>query len=222
MDTKLLPPGDPAALEVPPPGDLPLSERQRLAEAAQVLLHLPEAAGEIPLDPSQVQAIRALARDYRLLLGLSEGQKLPVCLFFGVWSTDPRDNSHSLYLRSGRSIYLGSQEAAGLKLPTLARPLDGGYAPGTDELKRTPDRRGQPQGLVRTTHEAGWTIFSFWDQTGRQQYGSNAAFLLEGTWTFEDLAPVASRAFPRQWARFGAGLRQESPEAWRLLELGAE
>lgn len=199
------------------------SDADALLRLADEAACLPEGAeGEtFAITREQAQAIAQLAADHRRLRGLVTGQKTPCVLFHGVWGLAGRGNydpGHYLYTCAGRTIW--DKERAALGVPKFARQLDGGYAPGSDELGNAP--RYQPERLVRVTHEAGWTLYAFWDRSADERGNSNSVILIEGTWEFGDLEPIASRALPQIWARCGSGLREETPGAWRALALGGE
>lgn len=177
---------------------------------------LPEHETETSITVNKADFFR-LVEAYRRLKGLSEGQKQPVVLFHGVWLN--ASYGHSLYTRAGKTLDQDLRQR--LSVPSFSKDLDGGYAPGTDELGRHPESTSMmPEQMVRTTHELGWTIFSFWDTTGDNRGGSNSAFIAEGIWEFEDLSKLIEDAFPFFVSRWRM-LRKETPNAWRLFALGA-
>lgn len=49
----------------------------------------------------------------------------------------------------------------------------------------------------------GWTAIGFWDRTGDNRGNSNSNFIVEGTYSFEDMCHLAEQAFPAIWKRIG-------------------
>ncbi len=219
---------------------LPIDELLRLCEQAakQVNDDGEEPSDAVPffgISPEQAAAISQLARDYRALRGLVDGQSFPSILYHGVWPEQCRCKppcnlpfrcrqqqvGHYLYTRAGR--HLSTAESRAFGVPTFARSLDGGYAPGSDEKGYSP--KLQPDRMVRVTHEQGWTLFGLWDRSGDQRGNSNSVIVVQGTWEFKDLERLALHALPLVWGRIKDGIREESPAEWeraRRMALGGE
>lgn len=66
------------------------------------------------------------------------------------------------------------------------------------------ERKGQPQGLAILHQKDDWTAIGFWDRTGDSRPGSNSNFLVQGTYTFEEMCAMAQEAYPALWKRIGA------------------
>jgi hypothetical protein len=58
------------------------------------------------------------------------------------------------------------------------------------------------QGWAAVHHLNGWTALAWWDRTGDQRHGSNAALFAKGTHTLEQMLVIGRRNFPRLFRRF--------------------
>ena len=63
-------------------------------------------------------------------------------------------------------------------------------------------RREEIEGLALLTQRGGWSALAFWDRSGDARPGSNTAFLVRGTLTFEQIVRVARFRWPQIWRRF--------------------
>lgn len=70
----------------------------------------------------------------------------------------------------------------------------------------------QAQGAAVLHQKDGWTAIGFWDRTGDTRGNSNSNFLVEGTYTFEEMCQLAQEAFPAIWHRIGS-VRHHSTNA---------
>jgi hypothetical protein len=104
--------------------------------------------------------------------------------YFGCWES----TGHYLYLPSGAHAW-----NAELDLP-WGYDLDGALAPQVA-------RGEQEQGHARLHHKDGWTALAFWDRSADRRYGSNSAFIAEGTHDFAAMCALAERQFPAVWKR---------------------
>jgi hypothetical protein len=105
--------------------------------------------------------------------------------YFGVAVGDQA--GHHLYGEDGFWPKRPERE----ELPfTLAR-LDGEFCPNVT----------RQEGVAKITWENGWTILSFWDQSGDHRPGSHSTFLFPGVLRFEQIETEAARVFPKIWAR---------------------
>lgn len=104
--------------------------------------------------------------------------------YFGV---APQDRGHHLY--DDQSFWPKRPEAIGL--PFKLTELDSAYCPNVT----------RQQGVAKTTYENGWTVLSFWDQTGDSRPGSHSTFLLPGALKWEEAVAAARAAFPQVMKR---------------------
>ena len=70
----------------------------------------------------------------------------------------------------------------------------------------------QAQGAVILHQKEGWTAIGFWDRTGDDRGNSNSNFIVQGTYTFEEMCQLAQEAYPALWKRIG-GVRHASTNA---------
>ncbi len=61
----------------------------------------------------------------------------------------------------------------------------------------------QYQGQAVLHQKKGWTAIGFWDRTGDTRGNSNSNFMVEGTFTFDEMCALAKEAFPGIWKRIG-------------------
>jgi hypothetical protein len=47
----------------------------------------------------------------------------------------------------------------------------------------------------------GWTILGMWDRSGDKRGASNASFLLEGVFSFNEARKLTAEYFPQLWLR---------------------
>jgi hypothetical protein len=114
----------------------------------------------------------------------------PVVYFYGCMQhATPTDNEagHYWYAPDGEQDH-----------PTtpFGRYPDGTLCPD--------EKRGQVQGLVKLHQKDGWTAIGFWDRTGDSRGNSNSNFMVQGTYTFEEMCKLAAEAYPALWKRIGA------------------
>lgn len=64
--------------------------------------------------------------------------------------------------------------------------------------KKAPQRQGE--GVL--VQKDGWTALSFWDRSVDGRSGSNSAFILNGTATFDEMLALANDYFPKVVGRF--------------------
>lgn len=72
--------------------------------------------------------------------------------------------------------------------------VDGSLAPALTDQK---------EGEALVHHKEGWTAISFWDRTVDKRPGCSSTYLIEGTFTFEEMAVLAKEAFPERWGAMG-------------------
>lgn len=85
--------------------------------------------------------------------------------------------------------------------------IDGMFCPMDSEAEG-------PAQLVYLTpgqYRKAWTLIAFWDRTVDGRPGSNSAFMVEGTVSFEEAVAHSRAAFPSIWSRFTFEVRQWSP-----------
>ena len=104
--------------------------------------------------------------------------------YFGCWG---HNTGHTLRDADG-SVHRD------IVLPQALRftRLDAGYCDPTCS---------QAQGRALLHHVAGWTVLALWDRTVDTRFGSNSAFLVEGTHGFAEVCDQARAAFPLVWQR---------------------
>lgn len=61
---------------------------------------------------------------------------------------------------------------------------------------------GQVQGAAILHQKDGWTAIGFWDRTGDDRGNSNSNFIVQGTYSFEEMCKLAQEAYPALWKRF--------------------
>jgi hypothetical protein len=61
----------------------------------------------------------------------------------------------------------------------------------------------QYQGVAKLTQKDGWTAMGFWDRTGDSRGNSNSNFIVQGTYTFDEMVKLAQEAYPLIWKRIG-------------------
>lgn len=111
----------------------------------------------------------------------------PIVYFFGcLRNATPHDTEAGHYLRSSD----GSQTR------NLTHPF-GRYPDGT----LCPEG-AQAQGAAVLHQKDGWTAIGFWDRTGDERGNSNSNFIVQGTFTFEEMCSMAQEAYPALWKRF--------------------
>ena len=114
-----------------------------------------------------------------------------------LWTSDGRFAPHTLRLPwTGLDGTLcGDPALADMRGRSSREPL---YWPGDDAH--------QPQGVARLHHRDGWTALAWWDRSEDRRYGSNSAFVAEGTLTAAEIVERGAGAFPSVWRRIeGAG-----------------
>jgi hypothetical protein len=90
------------------------------------------------------------------------------------------------------------------------RSSDGSEPPRTtNPWGRYPDgtlcpEGGQAQGAAILHQKNGWTAIGFWDRTGDSRGNSNSNFLVNGTYTFDEMCKLAQEAYPALWKRIGS------------------
>ena len=62
----------------------------------------------------------------------------------------------------------------------------------------------QVQGAAVLHQKEGWTAIGFWDRTGDDRGNSNCNFIVEGTYTFDEMCKLAQEAYPSLWKRIGS------------------
>jgi hypothetical protein len=60
----------------------------------------------------------------------------------------------------------------------------------------------QRQGVALLSQKDGWTAIGFWDRTGDTRGNSNSNFLVQGTYSFDEMVNLAREAYPKLWNRF--------------------
>jgi hypothetical protein len=70
----------------------------------------------------------------------------------------------------------------------------------------------QQQGAAILHQKNGWTAIGFWDRTGDTRGNSNSNFIVEGTYSFEEMCELAKESHPALWNRIG-GVRHHSTSA---------
>lgn len=63
-------------------------------------------------------------------------------------------------------------------------------------------RCSQTQGIAALHHKEGWTALAFWDRSVDSRMGCNSNFLVEGTFTFDEMIELARQHFPTIMIRF--------------------
>lgn len=58
------------------------------------------------------------------------------------------------------------------------------------------------QGVVCLTHQDGWTILSFWDNSVDTRPGSHSTFMVEGKLDKDAMIAKAKELFPTIWQRY--------------------
>jgi hypothetical protein len=106
----------------------------------------------------------------------------PQRLYFGCWDTRA---GHWLRDEYGRQLKFDQEKG---RWPVInSAKLDGAFTP----------KRGR-HGHAKLWHTAGWTILALIDNSRDSRPGSNVAFLLRGTHTFEEVMADAREHFARQ------------------------
>jgi hypothetical protein len=108
-------------------------------------------------------------------------------LYFGCWSKDML--GHHLYDREGRK-----ERTDPFITSWGGTKLDSGFC--------ETEGRYEIEGAAKLTVERGWTVLAFWDRSADDRGKSNAAFLAEGHFTFEQMVVQAKAEFPTVWKRF--------------------
>jgi hypothetical protein len=111
--------------------------------------------------------------------------------YFGCWN----EKGHHLYTVSGASVPSRVDRTV---FPFRESILDAGLLPVDDP---------QIQGKSTLSHISGWTILSFWDRSVDDRFGSNSAFLIKGTYTFDEVVNF-SKAFVKVWSRLNFTLSE--------------
>lgn len=101
-------------------------------------------------------------------------------IFFGVLNKN----------QVGHHFYGSTKEI--MALPFDKNNLDG-IMKSSDQSKATM--------IHFTTSRGGWTVLSMADYTGDSRGGSNAAFIVEGIVSFDDVIDQAKIEFPEQYKR---------------------
>ncbi len=94
-------------------------------------------------------------------------------LYFGCWDCV----GHYLVDQNGKHVK-----------PTILKEIDGKYP-------NKSIREDEQDSTI--THEQGWTILAMWDRSIDKRYGSNAAFLIEGTFTKDQMWEMAHTTYPK-------------------------
>ncbi len=100
------------------------------------------------------------------------------------------DGGKGHYLRGHRGQ---SQEAIPKDFPCRVGVLDTGFLPPAEE---------QIEGRATLATLNGWTVMAFWDRSVDTRRGSNSAFCIRGTHTFDEMVGIAKECFPAVWNRF--------------------
>lgn len=115
--------------------------------------------------------------------------------YFGCWDAI----GHFLRTPSGATVSTS-------KTP-WGNAVDGGLCPGgRDPLGRV-HTEAQREGMAALHHKDGWTALAFWDRSVDTRYGSNSAFLAEGTLTLPQMMTLACESFPGIMARVTTSMR---------------
>lgn len=117
--------------------------------------------------------------------------------FYGCLNHTPGHNEAGHYWRS----------SDGSEPPRTTNPW-GRYPDGTLCIEG-----GQVQGAAILHQKSGWTAIGFWDRTGDDRSNSNSNFIVEGTYTFDEMCKLAQEAYPELWKRVGGdrgGVRHHS------------
>ena len=72
-----------------------------------------------------------------------------------------------------------------LKEAGLYDRIDGGFCPSR-----------RVEGNAKLTHENGWTILAWWDNSIDARAGSHSTFLKHGVWSADHMRQWAGRLFP--------------------------
>ena len=115
----------------------------------------------------------------------------PTVFFFGCMKDATPHHTqagHYMYRNMNRESYETSTP--------WGRTPDGPLCPPEKE-------HGQPQGAAVLHQKDGWTAIGFWDRTGDSRGNSNANFMVQGTYTFDEMCAMAQEAYPQLWKRFG-------------------
>jgi hypothetical protein len=107
----------------------------------------------------------------------------PKVFYFGCL-----DNGHHLYDADGEMMY---------------RQIETPWGEHPDGVLCPDERLGQLQGKALLHQKDGWTAIGFWDRTGDSRPGSNSAFMVRGTFTFDEICRLAAAQFPTVWHRIG-------------------
>ena len=125
---------------------------------------------------------------------------MKLLLFFGCWGKDRL--GHFLYDSHGNSINEYRRRES--KCPLSANQLDGIFAPRWTEPMES-------EAVTALTHVHGWTVLAMWDRSADTRYASNAAFLMPGTHTAEEVWDVARLQYPQIVQRLKAAHVVEVP-----------
>ena len=119
----------------------------------------------------------------------------PAIYYFGCWHRA----GHYLYTMTGSFL---TTRAVPEDFPCLLAALDGGFLPS---------HLSQDEGRATLVHLNGWTLLSFWDNSGDTRPNSCSTFVLRGLHTFAETCALAREGFPRVWARFGFPIVLRAP-----------
>lgn len=61
----------------------------------------------------------------------------------------------------------------------------------------------QYQGKAWLHHKDGWTAIGLWDRTGDARGNSNSNFIVEGTYTFDEMCELIALQWLELWERIG-------------------
>ena len=111
----------------------------------------------------------------------------PAMYYSGCWLRP----GHYLYSMTGRLL---TSRRVPEDFPCRLAALDGGFLS---------PRLPQVQGRATHVHLNGWTILSFWDQSGDVRPESCSTFVLRGLYPFAETCAIAQKGFPRVWERLG-------------------
>jgi hypothetical protein len=148
-----------------------------------------------------------LGDEFKILAEQIEGMiadELRKVYFFGCWNDD---TGHYLHEPTGRSVHRGTDATP------WGMSIDGVLPPAGPDV----------QGRCLLHHKDGWTALAFWDRSVDTRPGSNAALLVEGEFSFEDMVDLFVRHFPGVLKRFSFNLTQvhgESAGARKARERG--
>jgi|SRR5271157_5915254 len=121
-----------------------------------------------------------------------------VVYFFGcLKGIDESHTEAGHYWRSSNGT-----ETRDLKQP-FGRYPDGSLAPEGPQV----------QGAAVLHQKDGWTAIGFWDRTGDDRGNSNSNFIVQGTFSYDEMVAMAQEAYPLIWKRVGRSVTHHSTNA---------